>query len=347
MRRHLSLAFWGIILVSLVAFVGCQSTEVTSAKVYLQQKNIEKAEEMLLLAVQKEPTNPEPSFLLGTEVYAKQKKWSEMVKYFDISLAISNQYKDKIEKIKHKYWVDNFNAGASTYNGLLKGQTKDPEKAYAAAVNAFKNCEFIEPNNPDSYSTLAQVYLQHGNVEEAKATMKKAIELNSDDITNFLNLGNIYSKEKNYDEALTYLNLGLEKDPGNVNAIKQLAFTYDAMGEKAKAVDAYKNAIAADPENPDLFYNLGVLYFQQEDYQNAADQFEKVAGMTPDASDALYNAGLAYENLKDYKKAKDFLEKAYELDNTNKELVHALKLVYYRLGDTKKYKELEKVEKSM
>lgn len=361
MRRHLSKGIWGILLVGLVAFIGCQSTEITSAKVYLQQKNMDKAEEMLLLATKNEPTNPEPSYLLGVEIYGKQKKWAEMVKYFDLSVSISPMFKDKIDNVKKKYWVDNFNAGASYYNALLKGEAKDPDKVYAAALESFNNCLLIDPEKGETYSTLAQVYLFGSDIENAKATMKKAIDLNTTDITNFVNLGNIYYKEKNYPEALKYLNLGMEKDPGNVLAIKQIAFVYDAMGEdaktkmddakakeyKAKAVDAYKTAIAADPQNPDLIYNLGVLYFQQKDFQNAADRFEQVSSMTPDASDALYNCGLSYENLENYKKAKSFLEQAYALDGTNKELVHALKLVYYRLGETEKVKEFDKIEKSL
>lgn len=347
MRRHLSKALRGMILVSLALFIGCQSTEMTSAKVYLQQKNMEKAEEMLLLAVQNEPENPEPSYLLGSEIYGKQKNWAEMVKYFDQSLSISNQYKDKIDNIRKKYWVDNFNAGAQYFNAILQGEVEDAEKAFQASVDAFQNCLIIDPGKTETYSTLAQVYLQHGDIETAKETMKKAIELGTDDLTNYVNLGNIYFKEENYEDALKYLNDALAIEPGNVLAIKQIAFVYDAMGEKSKATDAYKEAIAADPENPDLIYNLGVLYFQQEDYQNAADQFEKVASMTPDAADALYNAGLAYENLEDFEKARDFLERAYAIDKTNKPLVHALKLVYYRLGETEKVKEFDAIEKSL
>jgi len=347
MRRHLLKGMWGILLIGLVAFIGCQSTEVTSAKVYLQQKNMEKAEEMLLLATKNEPMNPEPSYLLGLEIYSKQKNWNEMIKFFDLSISISPVYKDKIETVRKKYWVDNFNAGASYYNDLLKGEAKDPDKVYTEALSSFNNCLIIDPSKVETYSTLAQVYLFGNDIENAKATMKNAIDLNTDDITNFVNLGNIYYKEKNYTEALKYLNMGMEKDPGNVLAIKQIAFVYDAMGEKTQAVDAYKVAIAADPTNPDLMYNLGVLYFQQKDFQNAANQFEQVAGMTPDAADALYNCGLAYENLENYKKAKGFLEQAYALDPTNKELVHALKLVYYRLGDTDKVDEFDKIEKSL
>ena len=47
----------------------CQSPEVTSAKVYFQQNNLEAAEEQLLIALQKEPLNPEVPFLLATGVY--------------------------------------------------------------------------------------------------------------------------------------------------------------------------------------------------------------------------------------------------------------------------------------
>ena len=80
-------------------FVGCTSEELTSARLYIQQKNWEKAEEYLLKAMEVEPENPEVFYSLGKYIYAKKKDWENMNKMFDL-----DQYKKTLllflQKIK-------------------------------------------------------------------------------------------------------------------------------------------------------------------------------------------------------------------------------------------------------
>jgi len=348
MKQSRNLLFWVVGLL-LVTVLGCDSTDMTSAKVYLQQKNYEKAEEMLLLAFDKEPENPEPAYLLAVEVYARSKAWDKVADYLNKADAIGPKFAEKTKLAREKYWVDNFNKGASGYNAMIKGEAEDEEKLFNETVAAFQNCLLLDPDKPETYGTLAQVYLFKGEFEKGKEYMVLSVEKNPVDITSLVNLGNVYFRDKDYDEALIYLNRAMEVDPNNLNAIKQIAFVYDAKGEKDMAAKAYLNAIEVDPENTDLHYNLGVLYFQQEKYEDAADEFIKVAELSPTEVDGLFNAGLAYGRLKDYEEAEKYLEKAYELTPESLDVVHELKMAYYHnYGMTSdKFKAIDKVEKSL
>lgn len=58
-----------IILMIVALIIGCSSQEFTSAKLYVQQKNLPKAEEFFLLAMEREPMNPEVPYLLARDVY--------------------------------------------------------------------------------------------------------------------------------------------------------------------------------------------------------------------------------------------------------------------------------------
>jgi len=333
----------------LLTILGCDSTDMTSAKVYLQQKNYEKAEEMLLAAVDKEPTNSEPSYLLATEIYARSKKWEQVSEYLTLSASIDGKFAEKIRLAREKYWIDNFNFGAKGYNALIKGDAKDEAALYKSTVKSFLNCIILSPEKPEAYSTLAQVYLFKEEFEKGKEYMVLSVEKNPEDITSLVNLGLVYFREKDYDNALIYMKRALEVDPSNLNAIKQIAFVYDAQGEKDTAAAAYLNAIELDPNSTDLHYNLGVLYFQQEKWQQAADEFIRVAEIAPTEVDGLFNAGLAYGRMKNHEEAEKYLELAYELTPDNLDVVHELKMAYYHNHGTKskKFKEMDKIEKSL
>ncbi len=348
MKQSRNLMLWVVGLL-LLTVLGCDSTDMTSAKVYLQQKNYQKAEEMLLLAADKELTNPEPSYLLATEIYARNKSWDKVAEYLNKSEAIGPQYAEKIKQARERYWIENFNAGAKGYNALIGGQAKDEEKLYATTLQNFENCILLNAEKPETYSTLAQVYLYKEDFAKAKDNMILAVEKNPKDLVSLINLANVYFRDQEYDQALTSLTRALEAEPGNLNAIKQIALVYDAMGEKDKATSAYLTAIEADPENTDLHYNLGVLYFQQKNWQAAADEFVKVSELAPTESDGLFNAGLTFGRMDDYKQAEKYLEQAYELSPESKDIVHELKLAYYHNygPKSKKFKKMDKLEKSL
>jgi tetratricopeptide (TPR) repeat protein len=348
MKQSRNLMMWVVGLL-LLTILGCDSTDMTSAKVYLQQKNYEKAEEMLLGAVDKEPMNSEPSYLLATEIYSRNKNWGKVAEFLTKSASIDGKFADKIQLAREKYWVDNFNYGAKGYNALIKGEAKDEDELYTSTEKAFLDCILLNPEKPEAYSTLAQVYLFKEKFEKGKEYMILSVDKNPKDITSLLNLGLVYFREKDYDNALVYMKRALEVDPSNLNAIKQIAFVYDAMGEKETAAAAYLDAIKVDPNSTDLHYNLGVLYFQQEKWQAAADEFIKVAEINPTEVDGLFNAGLAFGRLKNFKSAEKYLVLAYELTPESLDVVHELKMTYYHLYGTndKRFKEMDKLEKSL
>ena len=75
------MATLNLLLVLIV--IRCSSQEYTSAKLYIQQTEWEKAEEFLVKAIAVEPENPEIPCQLGYHIYALQKKdWKMMNESF-------------------------------------------------------------------------------------------------------------------------------------------------------------------------------------------------------------------------------------------------------------------------
>jgi tetratricopeptide (TPR) repeat protein len=75
-------------LTAILILIRCSSQEYTSAKLYIQQREWEKAEENLLKAIIVEPENSEIYYQLGYHIYALQKKdWKVAPFYFHWSCA--------------------------------------------------------------------------------------------------------------------------------------------------------------------------------------------------------------------------------------------------------------------
>ena len=91
----------GISLLVVLIFFRCSSQEYTSAKLYIQQLEWEKAEEFLIKALVAEPDNPEIPYQLGYHIYALQKRdWKMMNQTFDKALSIDPDKKISAREAK-------------------------------------------------------------------------------------------------------------------------------------------------------------------------------------------------------------------------------------------------------
>ncbi len=162
-----------------IMFLGfqCASTELTSAKLYIQQKNWDKAIETLNTEVTKNPKSDEGYFLLGT-VYSEQDNIDKMMDSFDKSLAISNKFEKNIEEYKAFQWANNFNRGVSLFQRGNKVTDEDSSKMYFdMAIDAYNNAIMLEPDSGETYRNLAFVYLTTGKTEESVEPLKKLVEI--------------------------------------------------------------------------------------------------------------------------------------------------------------------------
>ena len=124
----------------------CQSTEITSAKLYIQQKQYDKALESLQKEVAKNPKSDEGYYLMGY-IYGEQGNYSEMVNAYNKSLAASDKFKDDISKSNTYYWANQFNKGVKLYQNGTKETNSDSSKILLdKSIVAFKNAIMIELN---------------------------------------------------------------------------------------------------------------------------------------------------------------------------------------------------------
>ncbi|HPG38354.1 MAG TPA: tetratricopeptide repeat protein [bacterium] len=347
--RHLVLF---VMLAGLIAIMACQTKEVTSAKVYIQQDNWEKAIEQLEMAVKMYPNDPEAHYLLG-EGYANKGEWEKMNDMFEKSLAIAPTFATEIKNTREKNWVSTFNSGVARINGNdLDGAQKQ-----------FLTCIIINPKRVEAYRNLAIVYTQKSQVAEAVQTYEKAIALDPANLELVHALAGLHFEAKEYQKVVDLEKAALEKNPNDPDAIANIALAYDLLGEKELARDTYVKALEKNPNDKDLLFNLARLYYLNEDYANAIETFNKVIALSPDDFDSNVNVGNAYLSMADamrkklvdkendnqtvsaeekdglkemYGKAIPYLEKALTIKDTDPNLWNNLGVAYVQAGNTDK-----------
>jgi len=154
----------------------CSSTELTSAKLYIQQKNYDKAIDALQKDVQKNPKSDEGYYLLGV-VLGEKERYTEMIDAYSKSLSISNKFSENIGSSKKYFWANLFNKGVGYYQRGSKTADKDSVKLlYAKSIDAFNSAIEIEPDSADTYKNLAFVYMSAQDYDKAISPLEKLIE---------------------------------------------------------------------------------------------------------------------------------------------------------------------------
>jgi len=301
-----------LILGGVLFFTGCQQTAVTSAKVYMQQNNYDKAIEQCKVAIAQVPNDPDAYFILG-QSYGEKGMYSEMIDALNKTVSINPKYSPQVQEYKTKYFTQLFNNGV----GLIK------QGKYDQAAENYRLCIAIFPQKTDSYKNLGYVYTQLKNDSAAIDTYKKAALVDSTDMEVQSSLGVLYYRNKQYDKAVTALKTVLAKAKSDskqyMDALFYTAYSYDLLQQGDKAIELYSNALKLNPDNKDLLFNVGRLYLVKADYPNAVDRFRKVVTLDPNDFDANFNSGFCLFQLKKHEESLPYLKKSVEVkpDNTS------------------------------
>ncbi|GBD88697.1 TPR repeat-containing protein YrrB [bacterium BMS3Abin03] len=345
----------------------CSSTELTSARLYIQQKNFDKALEVLQKEVQKNPKSDEGWYLLGF-VYGEKNMIDSMVTAYDNSLAVSKKFGKEIDNNKLSKWADNFNKGATYFQRGNSITDKDSAKIYYdRSAEAFKIATILEPDSADSYKNLAFVYLSEGKNKEAIEPLQKLIDLKQE-LDGYKYLGQIYytlglnsrqayqlegnaedsvRAEEYFKKAISILDAGSKLYPDDGDILKTLSASYIQTGKLDIALKSFETLVEKEPENKTYRYNYGVILLQAGDYPAAETQFKKALEIDPDYENASYNLGITYvtwgtklskeieasgefsdEYKQKYKEAIPYLEKVIEREPDNAEVWNLLGKVY-------------------
>lgn len=378
MRKALSFLIIIGMAFSFTAFQ-CSSTELTSAKLYIQQKNYDKAIESLEKDVSKNPKSDEGYYLLGY-VQGEQGDLNSMIESYDKSLAVSNKFAKEIDDYKKFQWQDNFNKGVGLFNrGTKVTDNKDSSDVFFnKSIEKFENCILVEPDSVGAYQNLVYSLINADRDTELEAPLKKIIELNHS-ASAYVDLSKVYNNQavvqmnsykdtknvadsldamKTYNKEIALLEEGFKLYPEDAAILAQLSNAYVEANKMETAMETFKIGIEKDPMNEIYRFNYGVLLLGANEFEAASEQFEKAIEIKNDYTSAYYNLGVTYLKwgaaLQDkaiadesddisykekYEAAVAPLEKYLASNPEDSAIWNYLGKVYANLGDTEKSKD--------
>lgn len=352
-RRTEPAAFLLALLIAIV-MIGCQPKEITSAKIYINNGEWERAFEQLKLAVETYPDNAEAHFLLG-QAYGYRADFKNMLKQFELSLANSTKFEKEIQAEKEKYWIKKYNDGLSAQG----------KRDFGRAEELLKTAIFLEPERYEAYVKLAVNYLNIGRNDKAILIYQNLLQKEPDKTEYLRALANLYYSQKMYADAIALLKKILPHDPSNRDDLANLALAYDSLGDTSKALAAYKNAVIANPTDKDLIFLFGVHQYKSHHFRKAVRLFKRILKLDPQDFESISNIGNAYLSLAEsyrkklrngqkgglhtseipqlrqsiidnYHKAIQYLEKALALKPNHPALWRNLGVAYINIGNKDK-----------
>jgi tetratricopeptide (TPR) repeat protein len=306
-----------LLLVSLVltAFE-CASPEIEGAKLYIQRKQWDKAEDQLKKEVEKNPKSDEGYKLLG-DVYKSREKYDLMLDAYDKSLSISNRFEKEITFNKKASWADCYNKGIGYYNRGIKFLSTSEDTAkmnFNKSIEFFKFATMLQPDSTEAYKLMYQAASLCKKTDDVIVYLENANKKSNNPKLAII-LGEVYSKEgANYynqykdtrnlsdslkaftylDQGITILNNASQQYPTNKDILLQLASAYISANRVKEGQSAFERLVSLDPTNKLYRYNFGVVLLEIKRYDLAAEQFEKAIEIDPEYINATYNLGVTY-----------------------------------------------------
>jgi len=331
---------WVVILgLAAVIIVSCTSQEYSSAKLYIQQQEWEKAKEFLIKAVEVEPENPEIPYQLGYHIYALQEKdWERMNQSFDKALAIDpnktilgqgKTVKEFVTMARYQFWGEMFNKGVEDYEEYFAAPMDEKDAALKKAITTFEISATIKTDEPRSYIQLSRCNNLAGNTDKSVDYILKAVALSPDDANVNLTAGRIFMQKQEFETALPYIQKAVELEPSNTQSIRNLAQIYYDLAlldssryteRLEKSIQTYEVAINKETDNKvlaDLYFNLGILYTKADNLEEAEYNFMNALDENPDDIEAVMGMAQVFENAEKWRKAEKFYRELIAVDPDN------------------------------
>tara|TARA_B100001029_G_scaffold16819_1_gene11237 strand:- start:3181 stop:4233 length:1053 start_codon:yes stop_codon:yes gene_type:complete len=253
-----------LIFTSIILFTGCKSPEFTSALMYVNENNLEKAEEFFKKALIIEPENALVPYLYARDILLPEERWSEMADMFNKANDINPDTPLEKPIIIDGNIYSTVSEGANAYReqewGKIFNKAVEAKDDKNFAIEFLSLAIKVYPKKSNTYGYLASIYLDLEDLNAAEKAAKDGYSKNPEDILILQVLASIAQKNEQLDLAVDYMELALTVAEDKGNILRKLIYIFIDMGQFEDAIRYSMKAIREYPNDPDIYYNVGVLY---------------------------------------------------------------------------------------
>src|SRR5262245_30365928 len=197
----------------------------------------------------------------------------------------------------------------------LLSQAKDAFAAnqYDKAEKAYRDVLRLTPDDPVALRQLGFIYHDQGQLLQAYPLLKKAAELQPEDLELQLKLGTTLLSGGEQAQARDTALQVLEKQPGQEEALLLLADASRTPEEIEDARKLIQSSREKDQDRPGYHLALGLLDLRQNDQAAAESEFKAALNLDPKSSNANLALSSLYWSRNDLKSAGQAFKTAADL----------------------------------
>ena len=132
-----------------------------------------------------------------------------------------------------------------------------------------------EPEDPNLYCALGELYYQQQNFDDAEQMYRKAIDIDWNHTGAHCGLGSVCLAQERRSEAIKEYSYAIRIEPKNPSLHVRLGELYEGAGDSDSAKCEYEDAIAIDPNNAEAHSFLGYMYRDEKQYDDAVKEFKE------------------------------------------------------------------------
>jgi len=303
------------------------------AEIYKQMRQLDKAEQNILLAKQRAPGNLEVIYNEAS-IYEAEGRFEDSIKVLSDAVAAV--------KSESEFTPARRRTLAILYQQL--GQLYQETSNYAAAINTFNEMLKLGPEEDRrARSLIIDTYRDARDIPKALDAANKAIAAYPKDHQLHVTQALLYGENAQTDQAVTQLRQLLDGTPANDFEIQlDLAQVYEQgqrWNDAEQSVHGAEKIASNDSQKEMTGFMLGAIFERQKKYDQAEEQFRKVLEANPHNSSALnyYGYMLADRGIR-LDEATDLIKRALAEDPDNAAYQDSLGWAYYKQN---KYPEAE------
>ena len=197
---------------------------------------------------------------------------------------------------------------------ILSAQAYAAANNLSAAEQSLRRALEIDPNNLQVYGALARVYAMQQRLPEATAEFEKLAERQPKAMAPLTLAGVLLQLQNKPNEAKAFFQKALDVDSRAAVAANNLAWLYAEDNEKLDiALQLAQTAKAGLPDRHEVDDTLGWVYYKKGLSTLAVAAFQRSVHLQPDNPSYVGHLGLAYAQSGDKDKARQTLERALKI----------------------------------
>ena len=221
---------------------------------------------------------------------------------------------------------------------LVQAEERLTKSDHAAAAAMFAEALTLKDTSARALVGIARVHHATGDQAAAKASLKRATDVNPDYIESYRLSLEIAESESDRAAIIQSASILNSLSPENPRYMLILARTYLELSHLEASEKFFRKAILLSPRMAEAYKGLGNVYLAKEDYDRAMRNFKKALDLDESDISTLNSLGTAYIRLGQYKEGIERYLVALKLNPHNAAVLFNLGHAYEKRRDLEKSK---------